>query len=206
VYPGQGAGGMTGADVQALRARIGDLRRELQDAAERRNSIAERLKEADVAARAGYEARLKATDDRILKIENELTRSVEQLAAAPPAAWTEIAQREPDPNIILERISNDIVPIVGILSLFVFMPFTIAISRFFWRRASAPPRAAAVDQGTVQRLEQLQQAVDTIALEVERISEGQRFVTRILNDRALGSGPAEPVRSAQRSASPVERG
>jgi hypothetical protein len=34
------------------------------------------------------------------------------------------------------------------------------------------------------RLERLQQAVDSIAIETERISEGQRFTTRLLTDRS----------------------
>ena len=35
-----------------------------------------------------------------------------------------------------------------------------------------------------QRLERIEQAVDAIAIEVERISEGQRFTTKLLSDRA----------------------
>jgi hypothetical protein len=35
-----------------------------------------------------------------------------------------------------------------------------------------------------QRLERIEQAVDAIAIEVERISEGQRFTTKLLADRA----------------------
>jgi hypothetical protein len=37
-------------------------------------------------------------------------------------------------------------------------------------------------------MDQLQTAVDAIALEVERISEGQRYVTKV-----LGEGAAQPV-------------
>jgi hypothetical protein len=51
--------------------------------------------------------------------------------------------------------------------------------------------------------------VDTIAVEVERISEGQRFVTKILTERerpALGAGAAEAVRASKKSAIPSERG
>jgi hypothetical protein len=33
------------------------------------------------------------------------------------------------------------------------------------------------------RLERIEQAVDTIALEMERIGEGQRFVTKLLAER-----------------------
>ena len=35
-----------------------------------------------------------------------------------------------------------------------------------------------------QRLERVEQAVESIAVEVERISEGQRYVTKLLSERA----------------------
>lgn len=42
---------------------------------------------------------------------------------------------------------------------------------------------AALPKGIEQRLERIETAVDAIAIEVERISEGQRFTTRLLSDR-----------------------
>ena len=197
---------MTGAEIQGLRVKIRALNDELQTAASRRNTIAERLKGMDPAARPGYEARLKVLDERIISLERDLQTSTQQLAAAPAAALTTAGWQEPDPNLILDKIANDLVPIVAILSVFVFAPFTIAISRFFWKRAAAPARPPVIDQATIQRLEQLQQSVDTIAIEVERISEGQRFVTRLMNERAVGAGAAEPVRVSQRSPVSSERG
>ena len=44
--------------------------------------------------------------------------------------------------------------------------------------------AAELPKGVDQRLERIEQAVDAIAIEVERISEGQRFTTKLLADRA----------------------
>lgn len=35
-----------------------------------------------------------------------------------------------------------------------------------------------------QRLERVEQAVESIAVEVERISEGQRYVTKLMSERA----------------------
>jgi hypothetical protein len=43
------------------------------------------------------------------------------------------------------------------------------------RKSLGTPRAAVEDD----RLQRLEQAVDSIAIEVERISEGQRFLTRL---------------------------
>lgn len=34
------------------------------------------------------------------------------------------------------------------------------------------------------RLERMEQAIDSIAVEVERISEGQRYATKLLSDKA----------------------
>ena len=36
------------------------------------------------------------------------------------------------------------------------------------------------------RLDRLEQAVESIAIEIERISEGQRFTARLLSERATG--------------------
>lgn len=41
-------------------------------------------------------------------------------------------------------------------------------------------------------LGQLQQAVDVIALEVERLSEGQRFTTRLLAEKSPEIAPITP--------------
>jgi hypothetical protein len=40
------------------------------------------------------------------------------------------------------------------------------------------------------RLERLDNAVDTISVEVERISENQRFTTKLLSERAQSPSPA----------------
>ncbi len=52
-------------------------------------------------------------------------------------------------------------------------------------------RIAGLMPALEQRLERVAQAVDAIAVEMERVSEGQRFTTRLLAERA-----ASVVRSA----------
>jgi hypothetical protein len=85
-----------------------------------------------------------------------------------------------------------IVPIVAILSVFVFAPMAIAFARLVWKRASEPPRPRQLETDSLhRRLDQLQSSVEAMAIEVERISEGQRFVTKIMTERdreALGAG------------------
>jgi cell division septum initiation protein DivIVA len=195
---------MTAQDVRALRIRINDLREQLQDAASRRSNIAGQLRSADPSARPGIEARMGELDSRILRIEKDISEVTRQLTGAPTSALTQGRW----PGQFPENVARDLVPVVGILSIFVLAPFAIAMSRLIWKRASVTmPRVAATDQATMRAIEQLQQSVDTIAIEVERISEGQRFVTKVLSDRpALGAGEAQPVRAQQQSAVPSERG
>ena len=187
----------TGEEVQALRIKLRDLRSELQDAAERRRNIAGQFRRIDDRAAPGLESRLRILDDRIVQIEKDITTTGTLLKSAPPAALVAGTSQEPDPTVMFDKLTDRIVPIVAIVSIFVFMPFAIAIARLIWKRASAITRPALSDHATQQRLDQIQQAVDTIAVEVERISEGQRFVTKLMSDRALPAGAAEPIRSSR---------
>ena len=87
-----------------------------------------------------------------------------------------------------------IIALTAIISIFVAFPIVIAIARVIWKKTSEParPRAIETDQ-VMRRLEQLQQTVEAMSVEVERISEGQRFVTKIMSERdkqALGAGRA----------------
>lgn len=197
----------TGDELRALQSRIGQLREQLQDAAERRASVAGRLREADEAARQGYIDRLAILDARILGLETEISNSVARLAAAPAVARNAIAvSPSPRPEELAREALDKVIPVVAILSVFVLGPIAFAVSRFIFKRSTAPAIKAAPDRATQDRLDQLQQSMDAIAIEVERISEGQRFVTKIMSERQLGAGAAEPVAVAKRSALGHERG
>jgi hypothetical protein len=71
------------------------------------------------------------------------------------------------------------------------------VARMLWRAGSRvkPGARPAVDDG---RMERLESAVDAIAIEVERISESQRFAVGLLADRlpARGERVAELASSA----------
>jgi hypothetical protein len=202
VSVGQGGLPRTASDVQALRIRLKDLREQLQDAAERRRNIARQLLDSDPSARAGIQLRLGELDSRILRIEKDISATTEAITNAPRSAVLEAA-RIGVPGDVVNRIDNNIVPIVSIVSVFVLAPFSVALARLIWRRGSiTAPRAAPIDQATQHQLEQLQQSVDTIAIEVERIAEGQRFVTKLLS----GAGTAESLRLAREASLVSERG
>lgn len=73
----------------------------------------------------------------------------------------------------------------------------LPISRAFARRMDRKAAPSPIPREVSAQLGQLAQAVDAIALEVERISEGQRFTTRLLSeqrDAARHVLPAGPDR------------
>ncbi len=59
----------------------------------------------------------------------------------------------------------------------------LPIARAFGRRMDRKGGAAQIPGEVSTQLAHLNQAVDAIALEVERISEGQRFTTRLLSEQ-----------------------
>jgi hypothetical protein len=79
-------------------------------------------------------------------------------------------------------VPGELIPIV----LFIMMgvtaigwPIARAIARKMDREAVQPK----VPPELMGRLERMEMAIDSIAVEVERISEGQRFTTKLLSER-----------------------
>ena len=66
------------------------------------------------------------------------------------------------------------------------------LARAYARRLESTPVAPPLQDEVRARLERMEQAIDSIAIEVERISEGQRFTTRLLSDRSQTAGLPDP--------------
>jgi hypothetical protein len=64
------------------------------------------------------------------------------------------------------------------------------IMRALGRRLEGGGRRDTLERGSAERLQRIEQAVDAMAIEIERISEGQRFTTRLLTARAESKEPA----------------
>lgn len=80
-------------------------------------------------------------------------------------------------------MSPFVVPIVFFVSVAV-MCIGFPIARAFARRIDRDAAAPRIPQDVTARLERMEQSIDAIAVEVERISEGQRFTTRLLSERS----------------------
>ena len=188
---------MSAQEVTALRARREVLSDQLRSADGRRKELSRLVKNATGADKAGLEQRIGVLDARLARLENDIDETGKLLASAPAALAT--TRQAPDFVFNNQRGKmQDVIPIVAILSVFVFFPMAIAMARNIWRRGSLPV-SSGPDRDSMQRLERMEQAMHAIAIEIERVSEGQRFVTRLLSEQrngvVLGAGQpaAEPV-------------
>ena len=197
----------TRSEMRALRERREEISNQLQSATGRRNELAESIRKAEGADREGLEARLRLLDQRILQLETDLEVTGQAVRAAPGLSgdvttYTTTASGGGDFGMLS---SDQVTGISIVFTIAVLMPMAIGVARLMWRRAIAPARPSGPDAATTQRLERMEQGIDGIATEIERVSEAQRFLTRLLAESrgvevpALGVGqrPAEPVRVPQ---------
>ena len=77
----------------------------------------------------------------------------------------------------------------------VLYPLVQALARRL--EGSPAKKAPEVTSGNDPRLERMEQAIEAIAVEIERISEAQRFTTRLLAERNAPSAlPGDTSRRA----------
>lgn len=73
-----------------------------------------------------------------------------------------------------------------VTAIAIGVPYVRAVARRMERESRSP----GVTPDVTARLERMEQAIDSIAVEVERISEGQRFTTKLLSARGDGAAAA----------------
>ncbi|MEP6620907.1 MAG: hypothetical protein ABJE47_16400 [bacterium] len=83
----------------------------------------------------------------------------------------------------------------------LLIPIAFALARRIWVRSSATQHPV-YDLESSPRLQRLEEAVESIALEVERVGEAQRFATKLLSERrpdgAMDRPPAAAPASVRR--------
>jgi hypothetical protein len=186
---------LTAQDIAVLKARRTELSRQLESVDGRRGKLLTQLRSnGDEVARKGLQDRLALLDRRQLQLEADLDETGRQLSSVPAG---QVASTE-DRNVF-GSVNSAALPVLSVVfTIFVLGPLAIGVAKSMWRRAGRASPPAALVTETAQRLERLEQSVDAIALEIERVSEGQRFVTKLLSE-----GQSALPSSAQRAATPV---
>ncbi len=85
-------------------------------------------------------------------------------------------------------MTEDMIALSGFFITAIVLGLGIPLLRIYSRQKDRESVRPAVDQERDRRLERIEHAIEAMAIEVERISEGQRFVTRLLSERAKNAG------------------
>jgi len=183
---------MTKQQVADLKSRRSQLSDQLSSAVGRRNKISEQIAAApDGASRTGLEQRLTVLDKRIVQLETDIASSGRQLAAVS----TSLVGQEQNPG---GDIPDNVAAISATAIVLLGFPLVITLARNLWKRGTVKGQVLQqqLSPAVEQRLERVEQGVDAIAIEIERVSEGQRFVTRLLSEGqgAMRLSHAEEIR------------
>ncbi|CAN5884649.1 hypothetical protein BH11GEM1_BH11GEM1_34540 [soil metagenome] len=181
-----------------------ELANQLDNLEGKRRDLAQQVADPEIAksVKSGLELRVAELDKRIADVDKQLAaadQSVANAAAVPGAVI------EPPPEAHNSH-PGEFYPPTGVLIVTVLFALSIAYGLRIWKRG-ASVITTAFPQELSERLDRLDQSMDSIAIEVERIGEGQRFVTRVMseNGRAIGAGAAQPIEVAAREKSKVGR-
>lgn len=167
---------------EAMRMRRQVIENQLNNVTSDRYSVAARLREGEVsgADKTGLEQRLELLDARILELQQQLAvaeNQEAQAAALPRAQSRSISEQRADEREIILGFSIALVFLIAI-------PMTLVWARRLWKKNAVtiqmPPELG-------QRLDSIERGIETTALEVERIGEGQRFVTQLMAQRGEAS-------------------
>ncbi|MGH7638357.1 MAG: hypothetical protein ACREOK_11970 [Gemmatimonadaceae bacterium] len=188
------------AELRAISILRSELRSQVEAVTELRQELTNQLAQAravdDGAGANEVIARIRTLETRSATLQQQILQADDAIATAlargvgsnegvtftiPPA---------PMPPVMSfpRRGVDEEVVVTALLSItLVFAFLGVLLYRWGWRRAKK--QFASAGSSDPAQIQNLQQAVDVIAVEVERISEGQRFVSKLLNERFEGAAP-----------------
>lgn len=125
-------------------------------------------------------------------IARDIARDIRDAQKSGPDAFTTSTGLPFDPQAIV----REAVPIVGMTLAMVVVIFVgWPIARAYARRLDRRTELGTVRAADLQpQIRQLQESLDTMAVELERISESQRFQAKLMVERPQAL-PVEPKRA-----------
>jgi hypothetical protein len=164
--------------LRAQRRILGDQLEQLQST---RRDLVNQVRTGPVsdADRAGLEQQIAQVDQRIGSVSIQIAETDAQVAASAAVPGAVIEQ--PRPNPWESGPPEEIVALAIGMTALLLLPIVLAWARRIWRKSAAPP---PLPREFSDRMSALERSIDSVAIEVERIGEGQRFVTQLLAERA----------------------
>ncbi len=174
--------GLLRAEIAGIRQEIGDLTSQLT------NGTSDAREEAVVA-------QIERATERMQSLQESLDQ---RIRGDEPITVTQFPEPPPMDPINFTDIGAWLFSTIAVTVLL------LPVIRSWARRSELRVRpAAAADD---DRLDRIEQAIDALAVEMERVSEGQRYSAMLLNEmRALPAPPAESFSQAAREPTPVRR-
>ena len=139
-------------------------------------------REAQAAAQAGAPGldippapdRVEVRDGHVL-VRDERGNIVQEISVPPMGPWGPGIPGDIPPRA--EHVFSMFFVTLAVIAIGI--PLARAFGRWLDRRGTRPP---ALPADVTARLQRIEEAVETVALEVERISEGQRFTSRLMSE------------------------
>jgi hypothetical protein len=202
---GQPVTGSPRAIYQAVREKREVLGDQMNRLLNRRENVVEQLHSGNVdpAERAALEQHLTEVNARIIAMEKTLHAADAEVAAAAGVPGASVPER-------VERGGGNNEEAMAIGA--AFMGIAIVIIAIAWARRlwkGATNVVAKLPAEFEARFARMEDSLDAVAIEVERVSEGQRFLSKVFSDpsaRALGVGAAQPIETRAEAKEPVHRG
>ncbi len=183
-----------GADVVALSQ--GPPSEMVQDLTRQKNLL--RLQMSDLRVRISQLQETKANAHAGLKVDQQFAQQIADLEHQHTALTIDYESvvarlaslQKPNDVTITSTAMPQQEPIIGrqeVLNIgfgvfVILLPMAIAMARRIWVR-SGPAKQPILDVESSPRMQRMEAAIESIAIEVERIGEAQRFATKLLSER-----------------------
>jgi hypothetical protein len=186
--------------LEGLKEQHSELRNQLERLENQRENMVGELAGTPDAVKKSLETRIATVDGRIVELDKAIAdneRAVAQATAVPGA----VVPEPPDPP--RRGPPEEFWVFLMILTFIFAIPMSIAFARRIWRRGAQV--VSNIPNEIYERFNRVDQAIDSIAVEVERIGEGQRYLTRVVAEqqKSIGAGAAEPVKQPAREGQQV---
>jgi small-conductance mechanosensitive channel len=154
---------------------VREAQQQVREAQQQVREAQQQVREARTADQRGGAEQALFGAQQALKGAEAALRATEQQAKSAPVIWTSQPPFDERPQIPPQAVDIAIGFFITCAVIIVGWPISRALGRRFERRG-APP---ALEAGMTEQLQRIEQAVEAVAIEVERISESQRFLAKL---------------------------
>ncbi len=181
------------AIYEALQNQRSVLQEQLNDLTSERADLIRQVRNAGENGltgpiKTGLEDRIASIDRRISGVDQQVAlvdAQVAKAAAIPGAVVPHVDPPRSGPP-------EEAFVLGGLFMIIIGLPLSIAFARRIWKRTATVVQSVPAE--LMARIQRIEHSVETSGLEIERIGEGQRFITKLFSEKlpALQAKNEEP--------------